>query len=254
MEEDYTEPEIYSIGEVAPIKYEKIIHSLALDLYDQAKSSGGITEFIILALGIFYCICGIRFKRISQVTILLISMFSLFVHYSAKLAFIIHPVDLFIKNIISAQLASQLPKGENMAGIIACSIIATCLVLSMLSWAHLISLGFVSYFIYVTLEPIFINNFKSNAQVICLICTAIITFFIYYIKSYAINIITGLIICFIGTCIIFSFIPKEFANFELFYKKMVNLDPVVLTNWLLYAVIATTVLSFCMQITGFKGI
>ena len=225
--------------------------SLTLEIFGNLSTFSHSFEFLTLCVGLYYCLAGMYFSRISQISIFCFLICSILFRYKKRTYFVLKPIDTIVRKIIPKKYLEVFPEDDdNLVGLAAISLILTFLSLFLISWAHLISYAFILYFTIVTLEPVFSANFKTYPYVLCLIFSSLITWILSFLQDFIIQTIIGLIICFIGVSIIMIYLSKKikiFNSFEGFYLSLVNLDIRMFLNPFLYVVVGSTVLLSFLQ-------
>lgn len=232
-----------------------VTSSLATDLYVYLSSQTDKFEIIVLIIGTFLCLCGLKFKKITQNLVLWFLTASILYRHKPGIEDFCAAIETVVHNLTQDKLLPYFSNGGNSLGFAILTLFITIVIISALSWAKFISSGFLIFILYYILEPICILHFGNIAPIICIAASLACFFVIYSLLEYITFFITGIAICFVGIYI--DLIPLSYrfnslSDFKRLHNDIVNLESRTLSDPLFYLILGTAALLFYIQISFYK--
>ena len=241
----------------------KVFPSCAINFYRFIIESSGVGEILILVVGLFYCFLGIKAQKVSKISLIFFLSVSITFHYFKNLTFLAKPFEKILQkvftpgflnsNYIRETLFKSTISTEKLITVLVFASSITVAIFFLISWIQIISFIISIILIYMAFELPFSQYFdKSVSIVYCLAFSLIISSIIHVLRNRISNSILSLILCFIGTLILFILLDKKqiFKNigFEKFYKGLIKGEVSSLKSNLMYSLLTFTTLSYLIQI------
>lgn len=198
------------------------------------KTTDGFLAIVLLLVGLFYCVAGVKFRKISIGTIMSVAVYTLLKIYSVQSSIVASPVDTILHSILGDKIVAYLPKSiseiirdtrdaEFVLGYIMLSIAISMVVMTALLPIGKY-LGFVGFFFFIigNVKVIFEKEVEKFPYTHVGV-TFLITVLAYLLFSVAQHLITVITVCFVGSSIVLAGIsgiwgyPKDFSEI---YRNM----------------------------------
>lgn len=196
------------------------------------KTANGVLAMALFAVGLFYCLVGMIFRKISIGSFLSVLVFALLKDFNENVDVVAKPINGFFLDLFTENVKSHLPKTINelvtdtrvFIGYLVLSLIISVILSFFVPVCKFFSLAAFFYFLQKELAGIFSGEKDDFAYTYLLVALAL-TFVAYLVIEQAEYVALIIVLSFVGSTIVLlgcSQIFKYPENFAEFIKTMFN--------------------------------